>query len=312
MTNAPRFEPTRETVRVTDVVSNTNLPIRRISWGAIVAGVAIAIIVHLALNLLGLGVGAAVIDPFQDQDTVMDFGTATIIWIVLSTLAAMFVGGWVAGRLAGLSDRLDSALHGLATWSVVTFITIFLIVSGVSRVVSGAANVIGSSFSLAGNTIENITPEVADAIAVQENTLEDIENEVRSLQDADGNTITNSELYVALRRLLREGTNASDETRQAVIDTLVAQTGVTREEATTTVQRWENTYQQTVEDVEVFATEAGEDVADGVATAAIIAFISMLAGAAAAGFGGLAGASDPRLSKTTAVSQTRSVAGASD
>jgi len=35
----------------------------KVSWGAIFAGVAIALAVQFLLNLLGVGIGAAVLDP---------------------------------------------------------------------------------------------------------------------------------------------------------------------------------------------------------------------------------------------------------
>ena len=38
---------------------------RRISWGAVLAGVIIVLIVQLLLSLLGVGIGASTIDPMQ-------------------------------------------------------------------------------------------------------------------------------------------------------------------------------------------------------------------------------------------------------
>ena len=40
--------------------------LRRVSWGAILAGVAISLSLQLLFNILGLGVGASTIDVRQD------------------------------------------------------------------------------------------------------------------------------------------------------------------------------------------------------------------------------------------------------
>ena len=50
-------------VHTRDVNPYLNAALTKVSWGAIFAGVAVALVVQLLLNLLGAGVGAAVIDP---------------------------------------------------------------------------------------------------------------------------------------------------------------------------------------------------------------------------------------------------------
>lgn len=299
-------------VQVTESVAHGPRDVRRISWGAVLSGVAVAIVTHIAMNLLGLSIGASILDPFRSQEMIVEFETATIIWIAASTLVSMFAGGWVAGRLSGITDETDSALHGLSVWAVVTLLTIFFIISGVSRVINGAADVVGAGFSLAGGAAEVIAPEVADAVNVQETTLQDIEDEARSFQNAEGRA-TNSQLTVALRRLLRDGADAAPETRQAVVDALVQQAGMTPADANVTVDRWVTTYQQTVDDAEAFARDAGEDAADAIAAAAGVAFMSMAIGAFAAGAGGMLGSPDQRRTMTTRmISQTHTVPGATD
>jgi hypothetical protein len=37
--------------------------LRRISWGAVLAGAAIGIAVHISLSLLGFGIGLSMVDP---------------------------------------------------------------------------------------------------------------------------------------------------------------------------------------------------------------------------------------------------------
>ncbi|RYY08132.1 MAG: hypothetical protein EOO36_24060, partial [Cytophagaceae bacterium] len=57
------------------------LPARkRISWGAIFAGTVLAIVLQLALSLLGLGIGLGTIDPLTEQNPMAGIGTGAAIW----------------------------------------------------------------------------------------------------------------------------------------------------------------------------------------------------------------------------------------
>lgn len=49
-------------------------------------------------------------------------GTGSAIYLVISALIALFVGGYVARALAMIQDRRDRTLHGLTTWAVVTIL----------------------------------------------------------------------------------------------------------------------------------------------------------------------------------------------
>src|SRR5436190_2177305 len=92
--------------------------LRRISWGAVFAGLILAIMVSLVLSLLGIGIGAATIDPMSERNPMRGLGIGALIWFAITSLAAYFVGGWVAGRLAGVGRRADATLHGLVTWGL--------------------------------------------------------------------------------------------------------------------------------------------------------------------------------------------------
>lgn len=48
--------------------SYRGLPLKRISWSAVFAGVIAALIVHILLGLLGTAIGVSVIDPQQENN----------------------------------------------------------------------------------------------------------------------------------------------------------------------------------------------------------------------------------------------------
>lgn len=120
-------------------VEAVTVSIKRISWGAIAAGVIVALVTQVLLSFLGLAIGISAVDPMADQTRWPDaLRTGAGIWWVLSSLVALFAGGWVSSRLGGIPRRLDGGLHGIVTWGVTTLLSIGLITTAVGSLVSGA------------------------------------------------------------------------------------------------------------------------------------------------------------------------------
>ena len=137
---------------------------KRISWGAVLAGALLALVIQLALSLLGLGIGLGTIDPLQEQNPMSGLGTGAIIWWAVSTLASLYLGATVAARLAGVPRRTDSLLHGLLTWSVVTLLTFYLLTTAVGRIIGGVTGVAGRALSGVGSGVAAVAPQAGDAI----------------------------------------------------------------------------------------------------------------------------------------------------
>lgn len=163
---------------VTETV--TGLPLKRISWSAVLAGVIAALIVHIFLGLLGTAIGATVIDPQQDQNPLAHVGTGVLIWTGLSMLIAIAAGSYVAGRLA----QREGALHGLLMFGVSTLITLWLAFSLASGVVGGAFNILGAGANVVGNGLSAVAPSVANMAKekLQENNinLDSLQNELQT------------------------------------------------------------------------------------------------------------------------------------
>ena len=137
---------------------------KRISWGAVLAGAVLALVIQLSLSLLGLGIGLGTIDPLTEQNPMAGIGTGAAIWWVLTTLLSLFLGAGVAARLAGMPRATDSLLHGLLTWSVVTLLTFYLLTSAVGRLIGGVTGIAGRALSGIGSGVAAIAPQAGDAI----------------------------------------------------------------------------------------------------------------------------------------------------
>ncbi|RZK34050.1 MAG: hypothetical protein EOO57_11945, partial [Hymenobacter sp.] len=137
---------------------------KRISWGAILAGAVLALVIQLALSLLGLGIGLGTIDPLTEQNPMAGIGIGAGIWWVVSMLVSLYLGATVASRLAGMPRPTDGMLHGLLTWSVVTLLTFYLLTTAVGRIIGGVTGVAGRALSGMGSAVAAVAPEAGDAI----------------------------------------------------------------------------------------------------------------------------------------------------
>ncbi|WP_316739184.1 hypothetical protein [Pedobacter aquatilis] len=159
--------------------------ISRLSWGAIIAGVLIAIAVQLLLSFLGLGIGFGSINPLDEAKPFSGLGMGALVWWIVSMLISVFSGGWVAGWFSSHVQRTDLVLHGLLTWCLLTFLNMYLITSSVGKIIGGAGSVITKGFSLAGEGIKAVAPEagkmVKDQLGVDENTFGKMKQEAERL-----------------------------------------------------------------------------------------------------------------------------------
>ncbi len=277
--------------------------IKRISWGAIFAGAVIALVTQLALNLLGASIGFGAIDPATEANPFSGLGTGTGIWLAVSTIIALLLGGFVASRLAGMPDRLDGILHGVVTWGLVTIVTLYLMTSAVGRVLNVATGIVGQGIQLAGQGIQAVAPGALDevqqqlqqeGISVEELTDDLIDQLSQAVTPGAEAEVDDSELRQAIEQLSEPGSDAAD--RQAVVDLLVARTDMSEAEAQQTVQEYEQQFQQTrqqaqqvSQQVQQQAVQIGDTAAEVMSRAALWAFIAMVVGVIAAAIGGALG-----------------------
>lgn len=137
--------------------------LNEISWGAVFAGVVVALVVQALLNLLAIGAGAATLNPISgDNPSATSFSIAAgVVWVVSGCLAALS-GGFVAGRLAGRPVESTCGWHGLIAWAMTTVIILYLVTTAVGGIVGGAVS--GASSVLGG--IGRTTAVAADRKSV--------------------------------------------------------------------------------------------------------------------------------------------------
>ena len=299
------------------------VPVRRVFWGAIFAGTVVAIVLQLVLSLLGTGIGMSTLDPLRHSSPdATTFGIGALLWWVLTSIVSLFAGGWAAGHLAGAPDKTDAMLHGLVTWGLTAIATVYLLASIVGSVVSGGASVVGTAATAAGGAAAAAAGPAADAAKqqLQDSGIsldslmgqakqllqqtgkpalqpESLENQTSSATDkltSTNATQSPDDLQATVQRIISQGKDTVDQAdRDALVNVVMARTGLSRPEAEARVNNWVQgyekaraTYQQKKAQAEQKAREVADAAAKYSAQAALAAVIALVLGALAAGFGG--------------------------
>lgn len=273
-----------------------------ISWGGIFAGVAIALSLHLLLNLLGLAIGAGVIDPAQnDTPTAASLSTGSVIWVIASGIIAAFIGAYVASRMSGRVVRSTGALHGLTSWAVTTLIVFYLLSTSIGALVGGAFSGVTSVFSGAGSTVATAATAAAPSLANANNPMATIEQRIRDASGGNDPQALRDAAVSAMRAALTGDQAQAEDARNRAADALARAQNIPVDQARQQVTDYENQYKQAVEQAKKTATEAAQATATGVSTASYVAFGALLIGAVASLFGGNLGAAHTERRRETII-----------
>ncbi len=307
---------------------------RRVSWGAIFAGVVVALVVELLLGTLGLSFLMGTINPATEAQTLSGLGVGTGIWLALTALIGLFFGGWTAGRLAGQPRRFDGAIHGIVAWGLVTLFSTWLATNFMSTVVSGTFGVIGSTLGLVGEGVGAVAPAVGQQLQQQGITPESLGGEIENFlrqtgnpqlqpdalraraaaageqaaEDAAESTDAFGAIQAALTNLAAQGGAVVNEVdRQDAIKVVVARTELSEAQAAQLVDNWLRTANEvrarvgtTTQQVGENAAQVTEDVTNALGSFLGWSVLAMVLGLVAAGVGGAFGAPKDERPVTTA------------
>jgi len=269
----------------------------RVSWGAILAGVAAALVVQLLLNILGVGIGASSLDAANtgDNPSASGFSLTAGIWWTLSGIIASFVGGIVAGRLCGTSDNNTAHWHGFVSWCAATLVIFYLLTSAVGGIIGGTFNALGSTAGAAGKGAASAVTGIA------QNTNGDaLQGQIQRLVNPNGAQSAQDNILAYMRASISGDQAGAAAARDRAVDSLAKTANISPDEARTRLQQAEQQARQAADQVKQKAQQAAEATRKGVASAGIFGFIALALGAVASWFGGGVGA--PR--RDTAVVRT--------
>jgi len=275
--------------------------VNRISWGAVLAGVVLMLAMHIVLNMIGAGIGAATIDPYaNDNPSASAFSTTAAIWWTLSGIVATFIGAMVAGRLSGSPRNSTGGLHGVTAWALTLLVMVYLFTTAATSVAGGAFGAISSAASGLGRTATAAAPEVlrsaADPFTGIEQSIRANGNDPAALRDS---------AISAVRGLLTGDAAQAGPARDRAAEALARAQGIPIEEARNRVGQYEQQYRQTADQAKAAATQAADATARAVSSGLLLAALGLFFGVLAAWFGGRFGTVDHDREHASVAATTR-------
>jgi hypothetical protein len=268
--------------------------LRRISWGAVMAGVVVALITQLLLSMLGVGIGVSTIEPATgDTPAAGAFSLIAALWWTVSGIIASFVGGWIAARLSG-ALAASAALHGLVTWATTTLVVLFLLATAAGTLLGGALGFLGNTLSGVGEAAKVVAPQLGGAAP---GPLGELRQEIEGAMQS-GTPAERARTAAATARMIAKS-DASEAEQDQAASGLAQLAGISPQEARERLNQWRQTYQSNATEIEAKARATAEETARTVSRGAFAAFVALLLGAAAGALGGRTGAPREEIVVTT-------------
>ena len=288
--DAPHLSP------ATPAEDQRTILLNEIAWGAVLAGVVVALVTQLLLNMLGLGIGIATLDPGTgDNPSATSLSIGAGIWWTLSGILASLAGGYAAGRLSGRPKEATAAWHGLTAWAFTTLVIFYLLSSTVGGVLGGVYNTVSGALGGLGRGAAATAGAAAPALSRVADPMAAIETSVRDASGGNDPAALRDAAVTAMRAALTGDQAQAQDARERAAQALAKAQNIPIEQARTQVAGYEQQYRQTVEQARQQATAAADTAARVVSRGALFGFFALALGAVAAWFGGRAGAVYPTL-----------------
>jgi len=292
--DAPHVSP------VTPAEEFRTVMINRISWGAVLAGAVVALVVQLLLNMLGVGVGAATLDPAAGTSpAASSLSMGAAIWFAVAGILAALAGGYTAGRLAGAAKESTASWHGLTAWAVSTLVVFYLLTTAMGSIIGGAyrgvASVMGAGANVAGSAAQTAAQVAAPNLAQATDPFSSIEQSIRSASGGNDPAELRDAAVAAVRAALTGDDQKAEEARSRAADALAKAQNISTEQARMQVDQYEQQYRQAVNEAKQQAVQAADTAAKAVSRGALLGAISLMLGAIAGWFGGRMGTIEPTI-----------------
>jgi hypothetical protein len=196
---------------------------------------------------------------------------AGVVWSV-SALLALWIGGWVAGRLTPEPARALGRLHGVVVWAVATVAAAFVLGGGAGALAGGVAKLTGKTVEAAGRAAGGAAQGAGDFVSrvVDQNSdlLGGFARELLPEANARGGDATEGagrgDALRAERRLSwalvrffsQDGEARTGEAKDALVRAVAENTELDEAEARRRVDEWIATYDEVKADIARMAEQA--------------------------------------------------------
>ncbi len=258
-----------------------------VSWAAILAGAAAAMVISLILIVVGTGIGLTSISPWSNSGaSAGTLGILAILWTLAIPLFAYAVGGYLAGRLrtqwVGLhTDEVffrDTA-HGMLVWSVGTIVSVCLIGSILASAAGGVVKT-GAAVANAAGSATGAAVGSSDANAYFIDMLFRAQQAPSPGNDSAAAKVEVGRIVV---RSLASGQLADDDKAYAA-QLIARQTGLSQDEASKRIDEVEAKAKETAQQAADKAKAAADAARKAGIYAALWAFVGLLLGGLSASY----------------------------
>jgi hypothetical protein len=284
--------------------------INRVSWGAVLAGVVLALVTQLILNLIGLGIGASTLDPAGGgSPSASSFSIGAGIWWIFSGILSALVGGYAAGRLAGQPKQSSGGWHGLTAWGLSVLVMVALLTTAVGAVLGGAfwtlASLAGGATQAVGTTAQTAIQVAAPEVSRAADPFGSIERAIRSASGGNDAAALRDAAVSAVRAAVTADPAQAQDARERAAQALAKAQGVPVDQARAQLGRYEQQYRHAIDQAKQQATAAAQMATTAVSRGALFGALALILGAIAAWLGGRMGAVDPTLTTGEALAARR-------
>jgi hypothetical protein len=203
----------------------------RISWAAIFGGAVTALGVGALLHALGFALGLSAINP-DNPGSFRASGIFTGIWSLVTSFVALFLGGLVASRGAGVATRSFGAIHGLVMWGLTTIAGALLLFSLLTQAISGAAEIGKSAIEAGAGAVAGTANEaggIASSLGISyDDLLAPVNRRLRAEHKPE---ITANQLEAATKDVVQNALRQGRLDRELLVSSIAEKTNLSRADA---------------------------------------------------------------------------------
>jgi len=233
-----------------------------LSFKAIFAGWFVATGIATLLYVAGLALGFSSFNAWDAADSAKGIGIGTGLWMVLTWVAALFLGGMFASWFDSRNDDTIGAVHGVAVWGMSMVATAIWISFGLSQAVTSHGAIANLHPSATGARTATSAPAVPATVTV-------LEANIARLISTDANR--DRHLAMPISAALIAG---HQDTASAL---LAAESGTTQADAAASLARLAPETQAAARDAKLAADRAAHYAAMTLWIAFISAFLALIA-----------------------------------
>lgn len=111
---------------------------------AVIAGWLVATASAGLLYVAGLALGFASFDAWNTAGSAKGIGIGTAVWMIITWVGSLFVGGMFAAWFDGRNDDTSGALHGVTVWGLSLTTTALWLGLGLSHAMAGHGRPMGA------------------------------------------------------------------------------------------------------------------------------------------------------------------------